>query len=48
MEWLIANWMYVMVIFYIAEKVVKLTPVKWDDIIVDGIKSVLDKLKPIK
>ena len=27
--------------FIIAEKVVKLTPVKWDDILVDGIKEVL-------
>ena len=43
-NFLIENWTYILLIFYIAEKVVKLTPFKWDDILVDGIKAILKKL----
>ena len=41
-EWLAANWEYVLVAFYAIEKIVKLTPTKYDDILFDAV------LKPIK
>ena len=40
-EWMMANWEYVLLGFYVLEKVVKLSPSKKDDIIFDGI------IKPI-
>ena len=40
-EWMMANWDYVLLGFYVLEKVVKLSPSKKDDIIFDSI------LKPI-
>ena len=40
-EWMIANWEYVLLGFYVLEKIVKLSPSKKDDIIFDSI------LKPI-
>ena len=40
-EWMMANWEYVLLGFYVLEKVVKLSPSKKDDIIFDSI------LKPI-
>ncbi len=36
--WLTENWKTVLIAFYIIEKIVKLSPAKWDDILVDGIK----------
>ena len=36
-EWLSGNWEYVLLGFYILEKVVKLSPSKKDDIIFDSI-----------
>ena len=45
MEFVIANWEYCMVGFYALEKIVKITPVKWDDILVDGLKTVLTGFK---
>ena len=45
MEFLIENWERVLVGFMIAEKIVKISPVKWDDILVDGIKSVFMAVK---
>ena len=44
MEWISENWQWVLVAFYVLEKIVKITPVVWDDILVDGIKSILIKL----
>lgn len=44
MEWIIANWEWFLLGFFVAEKVVKLTPMKWDDIFVDGIKAGLTKM----
>ena len=51
MEYLITNWEWFMLGFYIAEKAVKLTPKtftvfgfplgKYDDIVVDGVKDIL-------
>ena len=40
-EWIITNWEWVLLGFYILEKVVKLSPSQKDDIIFDSI------LKPI-
>ena len=42
--WLIENWQWILIGFYVAEKVVKLTPFSWDDILVDGLKAVFGKL----
>ena len=45
MEWIAANWEICLLIFMIAEKGVKLSPSKNDDIVLDiiwnGIKSVV-------
>jgi len=52
MEYLTANWEYFLLGFMILEKIVKITPFKWDDILVDGFKEIimgianLKKLKP--
>ena len=43
-QWLLANWQYVLVGFYIAEKVVKLTPTKYDDILFDVVGGAIKKL----
>lgn len=37
-------WQYIVIIFYVAEKVVLLTPAKWDDIIISALVSVAKKL----
>jgi len=42
---LLENWEYFLIGFMLLEKGVKLSPMKWDDIIVDGIKEMLLKLK---
>ncbi len=42
--WLITNWEYILLGIFIAEKAVKLSPMKWDDILVDGIKAALFKM----
>jgi hypothetical protein len=36
-EWLTANWEWVLLAFYVLEKVVKLSPSKKDDIIFDTV-----------
>ena len=42
-EFMINNWQYFLLGFMVAEKIVKLTPFKWDDILVDGVKEILTK-----
>lgn len=42
--WFLANWQWCLLGLYIAEKVVKLTPFRWDDILIDGIREILDRL----
>ena len=37
MEWLTANWEWVLLAFYVLEKAVKLSPSKKDDIIFDTV-----------
>ena len=47
MDWIIANWDICLLVFMILEKVVKLSPTQYDDILLDmcwgGIKKVLGK-----
>ena len=43
-EWMMANWEYVLLGFYVLEKVVKLSPTKYDDILLDMIWGGLKKL----
>lgn len=43
-EWVAANWTYLVVVLWVAEKVVKLTPTKYDDIVVDILGGALRKL----
>ena len=45
MDWLFENWYWALVVFYVLEKIVKISPAVWDDILVDGIKSILTALK---
>jgi hypothetical protein len=44
MEFIIQNWEWFLFGFMVTEKIVKITPVKWDDIIVDGIKEAAGKI----
>ena len=49
MEWLTNNWEWSLIALMIAEKLVKLSPSKNDDIILDSIvKPVLNLFKPKK
>ncbi len=47
MEWIAANWTTCLAIFWMAEKVTKITPFPYDDILVDiiwsGVKKALRK-----
>ena len=44
MSYLLENWELVLAGFVVLEKIVKLTPWPWDDILVDGIKAGLFKV----
>ena len=48
MEFLTSNWQYALVVFMVAEKIVKLTPTKYDDILLDVIIKGLSRLVGIK
>jgi len=39
MEWIVANWQYCLLGLYVTEKLVKISPMKWDDLLVDGVKA---------
>ena len=44
-EWILANWEYILIGFYACEKIVKLTPWAYDDILFDAVLTpVFDKL----
>ena len=46
MELLTGNWEYVLLIVYVVEKLVKLSPSKKDDVVFDMIlKPIMDKVK---
>ena len=48
-EWIAANWEYVLVVLYAVEKIVKLTPTKYDDIVFDMLmKPIKEKIAPKK
>ena len=44
MEFLANNWEWVLIAFMIAEKLVKLSPTKYDDIVLDMVWGNLKKL----
>ena len=44
MEWIANNWEWVLIGFMIAEKIVKLSPTKYDDIILDIVWKNLNKI----
>ena len=44
MEWITNNWEWVLIAFMIAEKGVKLSPTKYDDIILDIVWKNLKKI----
>jgi len=48
MEWLIANWGFVLLGLMVADKIVTATPTKYDDIILTAIKGSLGRLFPGK
>ncbi len=49
MDWLVANWEYVLIVIYALEKIVKLTPTKYDDILFDMLlKPIKEKFTPSK
>lgn len=47
MDWIVDNWQWFLIGFVVAEKVVKITPTKYDDILLDvlwdGLKKVVGK-----
>ncbi len=48
-EWIAANWEYVLVVIYALEKIVKMTPTKYDDILFDVLlKPIKEKFSPSK
>ena len=48
-EWMQNNWEIVVIVFFVIEKVIKLSPTKSDDILLDMIlKPLFEKLKPKK
>ena len=45
MEFLLANWDIALAVFFVLEKVVKLSPTKYDDILLDMVWGGLKKLE---
>ena len=46
MQWILANWEYILLAFYVLEKVVKLSPSTKDDVIFDMVlKPVYDAVR---
>ena len=46
MQWILGNWEWVLLAFYVLEKVVKLSPTTKDDVILDMVlKPLFDALK---
>jgi hypothetical protein len=43
-DWITTNWDIALAMFFLAEKIVKITPTKYDDILVDMIWGGLKKL----
>jgi|TARA_B100001964_G_scaffold244291_1_gene325146 hypothetical protein len=48
-EFIAANWEYILVVIYALEKIVKMTPTKYDDILFDMLlKPIKEKFAPSK
>ena len=48
-EFIAANWEYILIVIYALEKIVKLTPTKYDDILFDMLlKPIKEKFAPSK
>ena len=48
-EWITSNWEIVVIVFFVIEKVIKLSPTKSDDILLDMVlKPLYEKMKPKK
>tara|TARA_B100000902_G_scaffold142191_1_gene139826 strand:- start:999 stop:1154 length:156 start_codon:yes stop_codon:yes gene_type:complete len=48
-EFIAANWEYILVVIYALEKIVKMTPTKYDDIVFDMVlKPIKEKFAPSK
>lgn len=43
-EWITNNWATALAIFYVLEKIVKITPMKYDDILLDMVWGAIKKL----
>lgn len=43
-EWLTSNWSTALAIFYVLEKIVKITPMKYDDILLDMVWGAIKKV----
>ena len=48
MNYVIQHWEYFLLGFMVTEKIVKITPFKWDDILIDGIKEVFNQITKLK
>lgn len=44
-QFLQTNWQYLLIGFFVLEKIVLMSPAKWDDILVSGIVKILTALK---
>ena len=44
MDWIISNWEWMLLGFMVAEKLVKMSPTKYDDILLDFVWGNLKKL----
>ena len=48
-EFIAANWEYILIVIYALEKIVKMTPTKYDDILFDMLlKPIKEKFSPSK
>ena len=44
MDWIISNWQWMLLGFMVAEKLVKMSPTKYDDILLDFIWGNIKKI----
>ena len=44
MDWISSNWQICLAVFFILEKVVKLSPTKYDDILLDVVWGSIKKV----
>tara|TARA_Y100001963_G_C6430769_1_gene286945 strand:- start:186 stop:338 length:153 start_codon:yes stop_codon:yes gene_type:complete len=48
-EWIQSNWEIVVIIFFVIEKIIRISPTKSDDILLDMVlKPLYEKMKPKK